>query len=398
MQETSFARRRLTFFDKQVTFQCHLCSWREDMMNEIPDTSLREPKYSEGKSSQDEALLRYRTTVDGYTNRNLTFDSDIHEAFFGLRELVSAKTGSRVQMGLLENFMDWSILWIGHAVVLDRRYDFPSWSWLGWKGPIWLPGAPQGEKMASWIRDHCWINYSLATSARSNEENQMLLGLKTVTARFDTETPEKESNKAWKYLVDSRGRRCGAVEIHDPIYAFILTEKDVRILVLSGAQPNDVLKIENLRLNHYDDDHLDYAIAKDAPSNTVMAHPATNHTSVKYPMIPCSNLEGTTENGWRSTSQFHDDGSFAREIPSEGIKKLLANTETGDSHTFDYYNVMLVADTDPIRILPPEQDPARVNDCQIKHAYERLGLGLLHYKALRWALEPGPSWEECWIR
>ena len=57
-----------------------------------------------------------------------------------------------------------------------------------------------------------------------------------------------------------------------------------------------------------------------------------------------------------------------------------------DKHSFDFYNVMLVKICQVAEYYQSGGDHPNKGDL----VCERIGLGLLQYKSLRWALPPGP--------
>jgi hypothetical protein len=78
----------------------------------------------------------YSTTVADYTSRNLTFGSDILNAFAGIGNHFEAATGKLLFYGLPERYFAQALLW-DHDNDIEKRHhvpDIPSWSWAAWKG------------------------------------------------------------------------------------------------------------------------------------------------------------------------------------------------------------------------------------------------------------------------
>ncbi|KAK6822742.1 hypothetical protein PG987_014287 [Apiospora arundinis] len=100
------------------------------------------------------AFLEYSMLVSAYTNRNLTYETDILEAFKGIAsELDSYLEGYGFLFGLAIYTFDDALLWCpisqlrrrkpGPCSIMecgfcrqDEHHDYPSWSWAGWVGRV----------------------------------------------------------------------------------------------------------------------------------------------------------------------------------------------------------------------------------------------------------------------
>ncbi|MCJ1317539.1 hypothetical protein MMC15_002864 [Xylographa vitiligo] len=164
-QERFLSKRSLTFTDSHVFFQCQRMVWCEDVAaedNKIIDYHQMEDYLPIDWSSERNdhmyklhyALhvykstnwVEYLRTVEEYTPRMLSFDSDILAAFAGMSKVLSSMFRSRLLYGLPESLFDCALLWQPAGTIVRRhvprptsnssgRY-FPSWSWAGWKGSI----------------------------------------------------------------------------------------------------------------------------------------------------------------------------------------------------------------------------------------------------------------------
>ena len=396
MQEGCFARRRLTFFNNQVIFQCRRCVWREDLTAEIPGLRCNLSKYENKMSLNDPPLFQFRNLLQQYTSRALTYETDIHDAFAGLEEFLKAVTGSKISFGLAENFMDWSVLWT-QQTKLQRREAFPSWSWLGWKGTIWLPDPPQGDKIHDWISRHCWIKYKNMLLIEESDLEQKaahdvpILQFETLSAIFGIGIPGPLiSENCWLYLIDSHGRRCGMVEVHDLAYLQKLRAA-VKVLVLSDAQPNDVTKIKNIPIDYPIDDYKGDFQTSD-PSDGPK----------RYPVNPLSNHERTTESDWMASAHFDFHAFYAKDSSVTlmgGEGPFGEHAYKSDTFTFDFYNVMLLSSESEVATCSHVGGGnAETENAEIWSINERIGLGIVHMNALQWALDPGPRMEDVWLR
>lgn len=93
-------------------------------------------------------------TLRDYLCRRLTYDTDILNAFSGILNSFSQSLKSTVVMGSITRLLDWSLGFVISGGE-DRRKQFPSWTWCGWKGaPLWA-GANEG--LFEWTRHSTWI-------------------------------------------------------------------------------------------------------------------------------------------------------------------------------------------------------------------------------------------------
>lgn len=168
LQEAVLSRRRLFFTETEVYFECdewncceslapsfepgqpefRFCcpapSWSESGLFSTKRFKLS--THGPKKSVLDPSLLwgQYRELVIVYSRRHLSYDSDVYDAFSGiLRQLLGSgalrEVGGIIYTGDHRTFLG-SLLWYHEdgAQAEQRRPHgtFPSWSWIGWKGPI----------------------------------------------------------------------------------------------------------------------------------------------------------------------------------------------------------------------------------------------------------------------
>ncbi|KAK8121408.1 hypothetical protein PG999_005528 [Apiospora kogelbergensis] len=97
-------------------------------------------------------LWQYCTWVEEYTRRELTYPSDILNAFSGPAKVVSSSFGSRMLFGLPERYLPQALMWgPASSEVADPGVhleidgvSIPSWSWARWAEPVqyrWM-GSP----------------------------------------------------------------------------------------------------------------------------------------------------------------------------------------------------------------------------------------------------------------
>lgn len=106
-------------------------------------------------SKAEQALLQFKTLLQLYTARNLTFGTDALNAFRGVMRDMRRIQPSNYSLcglpffgvdfngenltwaGLVSDAMAWCIR--DNKSFIKRRHSFPSWSWAGWWDPIWFP-------------------------------------------------------------------------------------------------------------------------------------------------------------------------------------------------------------------------------------------------------------------
>jgi hypothetical protein len=175
-QESHLSRRSLYFTDHQLYFQCS-CGMRcEDTNGEghAPgayikhSTNLWNPKNAHTADKEanhdemylnrtrydddNEALSAYDSFISAYLRRELSFGSDILNAFHGIAKIMSISMETEFYAGLPVKWLDHALLWQLYGTG-ERRLDFPSFSWAGWLGgadaPYWL-NAESTRKLIKW--------------------------------------------------------------------------------------------------------------------------------------------------------------------------------------------------------------------------------------------------------
>jgi hypothetical protein len=83
----------------------------------------------------------YTSIVQQFTKRNISFATDVLNAFLGVVQRLKPLFGGAFLLGLPANELDTQLLWQPVGPVVRRRTPdgktaFPSWSWAGWLGPV----------------------------------------------------------------------------------------------------------------------------------------------------------------------------------------------------------------------------------------------------------------------
>lgn len=164
-QEAVFSRRRLFFTSEQVIFECANMTAHEVL--QIP------LKYGIGcglkplfglhlSNTAGQETRPFSYYVEEYSRRILTYESDALNAFSGIlhalqegrsqlrhhwaieiNSCTSLTCQTRGRRGRCRCSPTMSLLWDHEQDygLSHRRHEYPSWSWLGWKGPVTFSGV-----------------------------------------------------------------------------------------------------------------------------------------------------------------------------------------------------------------------------------------------------------------
>ena len=149
-QERLLSPRCLLFTEHGLLFFCQNCKLRtEDRpRGEWNDRVLEEKlgffEILRDNKWEDESygnFLYYRQLVSDYTNRTLSYPSDILDAFSGLAAAIGNSFNDHFVYGLPQSILDFSLLWCpaesaSTRRAVDGKCPFPTWSWAGWHGRI----------------------------------------------------------------------------------------------------------------------------------------------------------------------------------------------------------------------------------------------------------------------
>src|SRR5436305_6858770 len=151
-QERLLSPRILVVSHEQVYWECTSASWCEETVFELADTSrfsrlIGEPTFALQNSNLNaeahtEYVLDYGHLVLRYTQRELSRDEDALNAFSGILSALEKSIGESYHWALPISTFDQSLWWDGGAD--GRRLEvsvFPTWSWLAWKGEIYITNS-----------------------------------------------------------------------------------------------------------------------------------------------------------------------------------------------------------------------------------------------------------------
>nr|XP_024393156.1 uncharacterized protein LOC112290744 [Physcomitrium patens] len=156
-QAALLSRRMVIFFGGEMTWECREAVWTEDLhissgtigsfiaphySNHM--TPLLERRLAASKANPSayassfaamnhDNLTMHENAVREYTARQMTYLSDMLNAFAGLAKIFETPLATGFSQGLPKNRLDTALLWTPEQA-LTRRPGFASWSWAGWVG------------------------------------------------------------------------------------------------------------------------------------------------------------------------------------------------------------------------------------------------------------------------
>ena len=190
-QERILSRRCVIFTEGRIFFQCRQTSWsQEDDPDEAGngmESAWRDLLHRRYKELESKPIKFFMKAVEKYTGRNMTYATDILDAFSGVSQLMKWYLCSHLHFGLPASHFDLALLWKPLAGKSRRTWanltekqkrhgradvEFPSWSWCGWmdsedqgKGARviydseFLGGFIDDDDIGTrdWLLHHTWI-------------------------------------------------------------------------------------------------------------------------------------------------------------------------------------------------------------------------------------------------
>lgn len=151
-QERLLSKRCVFFTEEQVYFQCGTSVCCEDRKEPIPhDHMLVAPLASSMRldlSARNNVLSKafpyYAQFVLDYSRKQLSYQSDVINAFTGITRMLEQHWDWRFLQALPVPLIDLALLWALSTTTTvndaesQRRQEihFPSWSWVGWNGGV----------------------------------------------------------------------------------------------------------------------------------------------------------------------------------------------------------------------------------------------------------------------
>jgi hypothetical protein len=140
-QEMLLSTRCLIFLATHVEWLCNCTEWFEQLSFEHSNfESKRRRILPEQQLRLD--ISNYEYFVQEYTRRNLTFETDIVNAFAGIMAAIDDKFFWGIPYSRFGQFLAWTVEGVPSVDISNRRRNcglpIPSWSWLSCWGVIHL--------------------------------------------------------------------------------------------------------------------------------------------------------------------------------------------------------------------------------------------------------------------
>ncbi|KAL8713686.1 MAG: hypothetical protein Q9220_002212, partial [cf. Caloplaca sp. 1 TL-2023] len=154
LQEAELSHASVILGKYQASFRCAQEVFREDLVTDITDEGYHEIKATDlpwlhleneqkktapsRNNSWHLIYHMYGRIVESYTKRVMTHSIDILSAFQGICNVLYALRGWRMLNGLVEDLIDYSLLWRPQGYIHRRFQDqrIPTYSWSAWIGPV----------------------------------------------------------------------------------------------------------------------------------------------------------------------------------------------------------------------------------------------------------------------
>jgi hypothetical protein len=200
-QEFMLSKRMLIFTEQQVFYGCSRRNFAEDsyrpslsctyvskskagMMESNPGENLDDfdHRYRLNRRNfhYEQNWHAYKILVEDYTIRNMTHQADVVKALAGILRAMISSRAEKYICGIPSSMLEWGLLWQPQGPLIRRGTSstgklFPSWSWVGWIGPVKYVDYPGPEATKILIKDWLLLTYSLQHQAQP--KNRSLGGI-----------------------------------------------------------------------------------------------------------------------------------------------------------------------------------------------------------------------------
>ncbi|KAH8647328.1 heterokaryon incompatibility protein-domain-containing protein [Xylariales sp. PMI_506] len=158
-----------------------------------------------------------------YSGRKLSFEVDAMKAFTAILTQLAPSIPGGIHFGLPEGSFHIGLAW--HEWIsprLVRRREFPSWSWLGWKGQSALPphaiwyildrkfdngGLPPPIPLVEWHKEEKWVHNTVPIANYLNHWESFHHSLKNpFLCELSQTSPAWDPDDLWRWSPIIRGR------------------------------------------------------------------------------------------------------------------------------------------------------------------------------------------------
>ncbi|KAF4995571.1 hypothetical protein FDECE_12770 [Fusarium decemcellulare] len=360
-QEQVLSRRVLYFIDGKVFYRCRAAEHAEHLADNLSQNE--NINISSLGSLLPHAILMtwpeldYSTMLFYYTRRALTNQNDAPRAMAGIIRRFTELMKCQFFQSLPTVMFDRFVIFHAQYTALHRRPSFPSYSWVGWRGPIEvdLDNGGIGDATNEWLRDRTWIIwYKRSPSGITN-----LVWDPDANPSFPLRDMDYVGYRSKRVFSDARyaPRRLKTTRV-------MPTEE----VSFSRAVPSyPLLQFWTMSL-FYGISDIDVFMATGYLTDG-------NNTKCGFVWL----------DGFEETTFFESQGAFEIILLSEAFSHPLYPDKKREwlfayplaPNQWKYYNVLLLEWQGGIA--------------------ERRGFGLLHQGAVDFSLAPGPTWKEIFL-
>lgn len=283
-----------------------------------------------------------------YSQRILTYQSDALNAMAGIIRRLSHRMKCRFLEGLPTAAFDLFLLFKSHRSILRRREGFPSYSWLGWRGPLKMIDVHADHN--KWLQQNTWIVWY-------------------------KRSPSGVINLVWDPLAND------SFPWHDHSYVGYRDRYRFQVPV--------ALPFPTIRTQPRDDPNIavaahTYPILQFYTLSVYFKIEMIDRIEGKALVVdrfgdPCGTL---SLDGFEETTFFHSPDSFEMIVVSEMQENSWTHNELdlreipilNSPHSDGYYNVLVLERSEGVA--------------------ERRGIGLIWRDSIMRSLRPGPDWRE----
>ncbi|KAI9746913.1 MAG: hypothetical protein M1815_004884 [Lichina confinis] len=230
-QEEYLSRRRLYLTDEGANFECQKWNVHDDvhLIKSPRIDTLSKPRVDSvdpeipGYTSPKMALFpKYADQVTAYSRRQLSYPSDILNAFAGIAAVWKDALGWELIEGLPALALEYALHWRPAQLCRRRTWSstdaatprqVPSWSWAGWIGQVFYgsigPNNTRSETTLTRLLPNCQL--------RGDQKPVTAVEIRSAVASFQVSnrqvflavTPVSSLVSVSLGIHDASGRRCG---------------------------------------------------------------------------------------------------------------------------------------------------------------------------------------------
>ncbi|KAK5124897.1 hypothetical protein LTR85_001087 [Meristemomyces frigidus] len=135
LQERLLPQRCIYVTNYQTYFTCTTHLWAEENAHLLTSNAS---DFDSVKLPNVADFLQYSICVELYSQRNLSYEEDVLNAFAGIGNEIQKTLGTKLHFGLPAKYLPQALLWSAdeHPERRPSMSQLPSWTWAAWKGRL----------------------------------------------------------------------------------------------------------------------------------------------------------------------------------------------------------------------------------------------------------------------